>query len=719
MERKFPNIDFDLSQNLLRYNHLARLDYYSLILFSSYLMKELDILDELKEIDFEMQDILLDKKVIWVIDAFLAKIRRKISEHFIFKVEILETYLQSTMRLVLERTIKFLQIAKVYLLDERQLVVKNIVFTLQGTVNTKKTLIQVLDKENFSAYRKFKLAARFFLREKIVRYYSVLTDGEKSYHLNVDIEDDFALYYWVWQINGSRAPIKNLSVCYLGKFMKIQENGFKIQHSGTVIQNIFERAVKHHNEIAVQYLWINHVSKFIERELSLKHSVTSYMAKASHINIVMYLLIFQARKEELTYLIDRDMFKNLMLLFYNNKRYIVLFPDVLKTLSENFTGQDYFYILQNIATIFRNNSNMIDFNFLHTYLREIPDDKRNMLGNYNGSWEVYHELLRAAFDELNVDMVEIVLQYCSRVKIFEFFLSIYFMDLLEIPIRKFYYEFVNAILGKHLDELQIRQVKSRFFREKSFQLCFCFMHVGIFELNTYTDWLSDSVILHSMIKFKFDFLLMNNGKGLRDILFFHRKFSIINPLSYADLILKWCSGGDYRSVKLMILLHTKEKDPHSKSTINCYGNVIDLVLQSNWEFLNELIYWKKCKDEDRIKLGRRLLTDPYLFEQILKKTDCLYYIYEFSDWLRVDLHIEEYDFTIFKAEVFNKIKIFLNTLIINWDLDGIKRLLIWCKQPLSKVRCLGLDIQYLLQNLMPNTYEARIKFNEFYNWLWR
>ncbi|KAL7630492.1 UNVERIFIED_CONTAM: hypothetical protein RMT77_019331 [Armadillidium vulgare] len=325
MKRKFPKIHYDLSQNFLLYKKLQRLDHLSLILCSSYYMKKLNILEKLKEIDFGMEDILSNNKVIRVIDDLVREIGMIIFldlQLLVLKVELSESYLKSTISSVLEQTISFLNVAKVYLLDERQLFVKNLVFTSQGTVNTKMTLVKVLNKEEILVYRKFRLAAHFFLEKQIVRsYYSILTEEKKDSLSNVDIEDDFACYYWVWQIKGSREPIKDFFVYYFDTTIReVVCSRFDSDNFDLIVQNIFHRAVKQHNEIAVQYLWNNYVSGVNDRELILYNSISQYMAKVSHINIVMFL-IFQTGKEELIDFFHSDKHKY-MLLFYNNKRWI-------------------------------------------------------------------------------------------------------------------------------------------------------------------------------------------------------------------------------------------------------------------------------------------------------------------------------------------------------------------------------------------------------------
>ncbi|RXG55532.1 hypothetical protein Avbf_10350 [Armadillidium vulgare] len=103
-KKKIPNIDFDLSQNILFYKNLVRLDHPSFVIFSSYYLKKLNILEALGEIDFEMEDILSDNNIISVIDNFVTKIQRNISKDFGIKLKLLDTYVKSSIFLVIERT---------------------------------------------------------------------------------------------------------------------------------------------------------------------------------------------------------------------------------------------------------------------------------------------------------------------------------------------------------------------------------------------------------------------------------------------------------------------------------------------------------------------------------------------------------------------------------------------------------------------------------------
>ncbi|KAL7630493.1 UNVERIFIED_CONTAM: hypothetical protein RMT77_019332 [Armadillidium vulgare] len=221
-----------------------------------------------------------------------------------------------------------------------------------------------------------------------------------------------------------------------------------------------------------------------------------------------------------------------------------------------------------------------------------------MLGNYDDSFKVYYDLLSVAFDTSNKPMVANILAYCNGEKSLEFFLSNYGMNLIEISIKKCCYKFINDILAKFFTKHETREVKLKFFKCKSFEVCCAFLHVGISEMMTYMNWLSDSVRFEKAAMFRFLLINMNSGRFVKELLF-SLNISTIKLFSYADLILIWCVGQEkVNQTKSSISLDMKEEETLQGSLIKCYDNVSKLVLESKWKFL------KKKKNGKRVPLKR-------------------------------------------------------------------------------------------------------------------
>ncbi|KAL7631075.1 UNVERIFIED_CONTAM: hypothetical protein RMT77_018616 [Armadillidium vulgare] len=718
---EFPDILYDMKENFILYRELVRLDLYSIILSTSYYLKRLNILTELDKIDFEKEDVLSDSKIICLIQGWLKIILDKVLEIADSRLKLLKTHVAFTIELVLVQAISFYKIAKIYIMKEKNIFIKNLVFTTQGTVNPRKTAIKVLSNEDLSHEREFKLAAYFFLSEEIVQhYFNNLTNPQKL-SFRVDIDEDFTCYYWIWIIERSRKAIKDYYACTWSEKGKKLECRSDIMRNDFTLQNIFRRAVKHHNECAVQYLWTTYISYFRERQLLLEECICEYYNKPTHTNIIIYL-ISKSRLYEMTDVYITKGFK-IQMLFYDNKRWIDLFFEILVKIQIYFEDYQYFFILRNIANSYPGKDpNDVDLRFLKYFFLMVPIPQRNMLENCDDSWKTYYQLLRVVFANKDEDLAKLFLDSCERSKIFRFFLSHYGMELIESIISKFYHNFADEILNTYLSKNRLRQVKSKFFSLKSFDLCFNCLLLGTDVLTAFVDWFQDSVDFSTIHEFKSKFPYANSGKIVKYLLFSLREYPYCKPTLYTQKILEWCVGYDnIDMIKSKILLRAKEEedgDEFERPVIKCYENVTELVLESNWELLNEILTWVGNTTDEKQTLGRKLLQETSLFEEILKKTDGLNYIYEFSDWLKKDLCIKEKDECIknFRTKVFKTIKLFLNPLIMKCDLEGIKRAIIWCNQPARKSKSLRKDIIEMVNFYKLDTDEANKEFNEFSKW---
>lgn len=711
--KEFPEISYSLEQNFLPDKKLVRLEHRSLILSASYCLKKLDILKALEEIDFKIDDILSDEKIIGLIDDWVTSIVREVSKHINEKFKLLELSIAKPIHLVVVEAIRFFQIAKIYLLKEKTLFIKNLVVTSQGTVNSRNTAIKVIENEDLTCDRKFVLSAQFFLKDYVKKYYSQLTNKQKEY-FKVDIDENFAFYYWVWKIESCRKRIKNYFAYHWSENWEKMICTMEIVKDDFTIQNIFRRAVKHHNECAIHYLWKTHVSKYRERQLIMEEIICSYYEKATHTNIILYLIFDSGIYE----MIDTYLTKGfrIQMLFYNNKRWIDLYFKVLETIQPYFADYHYSIILNNIAKSFENKDlDEVDLGFLKKFYTKIPIARRNMLLDNEDSWKDYYELLRVAFEDGDYRLVILILKTCEQFKIFTFFYSYYGIKLFEILIAKNNYDFSDWLLNTYLRRDQSRAVKKNFFRFRAFDICFNYIIFGTKMLETFLNWFKDSVNKILIEDFKSELPYKSNGKIVEKLLFSFRAHPCYKPFFFTNKILVWCVGEEnVQMVKSSISLLLKEDEESQEHSIKYYERVIELVLESNWNLLNELMSWIGYTSDDKKTLGRKLLLDSYLLEEILKKTDVLDFLYGFSNWLIKSLSFKPNNEVIkkFKGKVFEKLPVILSSLIMEWDLDGIKKAISWCNQPVRESRFLYKKLFSKLEMHKPNTMNSQRELNE-------
>lgn len=717
--KEFPDISYDLSQNLLE-KKLVRLDFNSLITSSTYFMKKLNIPKAFEEIDFKKENILSDDKVIKVIKVLVEIIMKRFSVRAGSELKYMRKQIESVIYLVTSQAVSFFQIAKIYLMKEKNLVIKNLVFTTQGTVNTKKTIIKVIEKENLTSSRKFELAAQFFLEEKTVKHlYGKLTKEEKYPYKGIGIDVNFACYFWIWRMLKSRKIIKYFLAYYWLEDEEKQEPMTSIKRDDYVIQNIFRRAVEHHNECAVHYLWSTFVSKLRERQLIMEESICSYFRKATHTNIVIYLIL-ESRLNEL-----KDVYttKGLEIqMLYKNKRWIDLHIEIQKIIQGYYKDDDYYIMFYNIVKSFSDkDSTKINLEFLRQFFITIPQEQRNMLKDNTHSFSVYFSLLRVVFKNSDYRLARLILSHCEGALVYKLFHSDAGMELLKILVKKCSFGCVEGILKEILTDDQIRRIKNTLFELKNFELFNIYLYFGKVKLKLLLDWFSVSVDTSLIQKFRSEYPYYYYGIVVKEVIFELRKRPYQESFFNTEIILEWLADGNVDRMKSSISLLIKEKEGEHIhiSLIRCYKQVTELVLEPDWKYLSELMTWKGCTFDDKQSLGRKLLSDNSLLKKMSEK-DSLNYFYEFCNWLVNDLSFKVNDDFIksFKRNLFKISLIYFRSLIMKRNLDAVKEAIIWFdEQPVKNIQWFIKEIDSELRFYKPETKEGQMKFDKFSEWL--
>lgn len=691
MNKKFPHITYDLSQNKLSYRNmeLVRLEHYSLVLSSIYFLKQTNLFELLGGLNLK-GEFLFDLNFCNSVDQLIRDIHDKITDYFDSGLNLHMSYVRSTIRSMIVQIIWFIKSFEMYLMNDKLLFINNLVLTNHGTVNTKKTVIRVLEKENLKPIQKFILAAQFFLGKETVNiYYEQLSDNEKESFYHVNIENDFALYYWIWQLRNCQEFSENFFI-FLEKFTILPKNWEDFKGDDLVYGIFFQKAITYHNEMAVHYLWTNYISKMEKRETLLLEVIEKYWEILKHSNILIYLIL-DVRDNELKSVFDTYC-SILQTITFHRKRFRKIFFKVFKVLKTHFNLHDYFNLLYSITSSYENKEiNDTDFEFFKCVFNQIPDPYKSELEKFDKSKEMFFQMLRIPFQKIDINLVTFILNHCSKGMKFNFFTSQYGMQLFVISIKKKFaderkkYNFINNVLNIYFNSIEIKLIKTNFHKIMAFTLCSDLVFDGVHKLQTFLRWINIFIDKSIASEFRFNLLSKEDWKILKKMIFTLRKKNREQILNVEEVLEWFLDGVDTNSIKSMISLHGEDRWVQVNyngyvrfEIIDCYSNVRKLIFECEWSYLNDFMAWIKCTNNDKSILGRKLLNDTYLLEKMLQIYDDFQYFYDFSIWINKMLLIEEtnLEFKAFKRRVFTNLKL-LQSLVKNWDFNQIRKAIEW------------------------------------------
>ncbi|KAL7631076.1 UNVERIFIED_CONTAM: hypothetical protein RMT77_018617 [Armadillidium vulgare] len=711
---KLEKISYDLSQNFLsQEDQFVRLEHYSLILLSGYFWKS-SFKPEIRE----LKTVLIDKENC---DNKLATSLTTVLTEYVYvrilyvssNLRIGDCFMRSTIRFVLGEIINFYNTAKPYFREDFNLIIRHIAFTNQGTVNTKRTVLQILNKEKLSTYRKFCLAAQFFLEDKAKQYYDELTPEQKTLLSAIEVDNDFALNYWIWKITGKRNRIKNMQSWSLSKkgYLTFCTVDKLKQNSDLIHQHLFLMALKEHNEMAVHYLWENFISKLYVRSRLIKEFLPEYMTKFTHANIIMYLT-FEVMNDELSDFLNEQC-AEIQVLVFLNQRWRVVFKKFFEALLKPKNSSiEYYYVLHGIAAYLNEGNSDIDLELLNYFLSKLPA-RQIFTGKFQDTEVVLFHLLYQPIEEANFYLAANILKCGSKEYNFQFLTSSLGMRLIETSLRNSKFEFTNNILKINFKKEDIKKIKYEVLRSKAVEICCFLVFKGVHMLESFGNWLSDSIDSSDMDEFWSRLPFQNGGMFVK---------LIIPNLSYEPTTaLEWCVGKEgFESVKSKISLHIEEKTVVKDETIKLYDMVFKLVVNSEYFFILALAKWKGCTTEDKLKLGIKLLRDSNLFQEILEQNNPLEWFEKFCDFLcfNLGIPITNEDLVSLKAKIFNTRTIFL-PLVHRWELEKIIHAIEWLTPTNKKILKLGEYLEPILIEHFPGTEEAEEMFKTFYSTLYK
>ncbi|KAL7637852.1 UNVERIFIED_CONTAM: hypothetical protein RMT77_011464 [Armadillidium vulgare] len=342
MKLKFKYFEYDLSQNLVHFSQkkCTTLYIHSLILSIAYAFKDSEIIEEIiKTIDSLEDPHNLTNNDIIKIEEIESKVKNTLILNSREKLnpELTKPFYEWFIHYVLMQILDFFIKGAMHNSIPLNVYLENLTFTTQGTINLKKTILRILQRSPLPLPSKFVVACHYFVDNSFIRkfYHTFKNEKEEKYFTeNSKFITDYSLYYWMWQIHGKRTLVTEASSFYAQSDNSWSRSDLS---NDTAVLFIFKKAVKDNNELAVQHLWTDNISKMTRKFEILGDVLKLASTDPAKINIFLYLL-FQIGNNGTKYLfkcISHEIMKNVI----KNIRWYALSTKILREL-KTYLSQD-------------------------------------------------------------------------------------------------------------------------------------------------------------------------------------------------------------------------------------------------------------------------------------------------------------------------------------------------------------------------------------------
>ncbi|KAL7634087.1 UNVERIFIED_CONTAM: hypothetical protein RMT77_015415 [Armadillidium vulgare] len=530
LKRRFQCVDYDFTQNYLSYNRSASrnelvdinefsifcnykrffsLYYYALSSLVVHVYKDSEIVEEIKKTIYSFEDPinLTDKDVLDMKDLE-CKVLKKFEEHC--KSKSIDLYELRSYKFpihnVLLQIYDFLIKGGMHDSIHVNRYIKNLMFSSQGTINLKKTILRILKEPYLSLISKFEVACHHFIDDSTIRelYHTAKNEESIDFSSNTKFVTDYSLYYWEWEILGTRRLVTETSSFYLQS--RSPWSRADVQNDVAVLI-IFQKAVEDNNELAVRYLWNNHISKRAKKEDQLSNVLKLSVSSPTKINICLFFL-FQIKYNELNRVLNEISFVILKYII-KKVRWHCLFIEIFKELQPFLSLQDMAELLYCLIESFCRNYPMgITFNMLSDYLASIP---RSAEARVIANWEQFERILLQCFT-VNENLITSLFNGWNLKKEFKpFICSSYGRKFLGELIKKGNFELVDKLIG--FEDSEMQEVKSLMNVQYVYPICKELIQSHQFDrLFLFIEWWSRSLSSERVHSFKNEIIEINKSK---------------------------------------------------------------------------------------------------------------------------------------------------------------------------------------------------------------
>ncbi|KAL7630153.1 UNVERIFIED_CONTAM: hypothetical protein RMT77_019709 [Armadillidium vulgare] len=277
MTRKFPNIEYNLPRNIIRYDKEPEsLKNHSLNLYIGKIFKDIFkskwALRQMSRYKFYQQ---------------ILKIEKLVSNQLKTEIGYLNIDLSLRKSKVHFMTRQILNYIKKYPyphIEHPEILFPDVIFTNQGTINTMKTLFMFGNANSTKLFQFFQLTCHLFFEDYFKPVFQYLPFGVKK-NMVSEMKNDYFINFCIREAQIDHPLIRKAF------------DGYPHDNNSVNYKDSFFKAIKTNNEIAVEYLWRNKISKMIEGRAILGQALILAADNALKTNILMFLL-FQVNENE-------------------------------------------------------------------------------------------------------------------------------------------------------------------------------------------------------------------------------------------------------------------------------------------------------------------------------------------------------------------------------------------------------------------------------------
>ncbi|KAL7637729.1 UNVERIFIED_CONTAM: hypothetical protein RMT77_011338 [Armadillidium vulgare] len=526
MTENINSLSYDLAQNYIFGLELASLEYFSAFSLVTFIFKSEKIINEIRSLEYRC---ITDFKEEWIV--IVKNVEKMALECIIMKS------LSNLIKVVVSFTAEEIRhfISKNTFFD-RRLFLKNFVYTSQGTINTYKTVLEILKKDELTNEVKFEIACHYFLGKSIIKnYYENLPHSSREEYLySVDVcplRMRIPIFYWYYRLNiinmiDLRRSLNN----YFKELEPILKN---FNEDASPFKILLMWTIVYSNDVAVSYL-CRKISEIIPqtfiKEFLNRHCLGRPRQCSS--NIYMYLY-FDNRSRNFT--LDLDENHN-MLQMITSHRWICILFKILDDFHEHLTNLDYFILLAIIVEVLCWNLRMNLFSksyreILKTYINIMPSTTKDYIMNDERE---YIDLLEFLLYERDKEIIQIILSIGISETFFD---EVNFSPILEELDFTLIDQCMEGISSKNVAinlklKLFLKHVKEVWGKLK--------YDTYLNSLRSLLNWGSLFCSMQDIIDLKASLPFLSDGKIIKDMLFKSQMSIKGCKFKFVDNVLFWC-----------------------------------------------------------------------------------------------------------------------------------------------------------------------------------
>ncbi|KAL7637730.1 UNVERIFIED_CONTAM: hypothetical protein RMT77_011339 [Armadillidium vulgare] len=620
MDVNLNSLSYDLAQNYIFGLKLTKLEDLCALSIVSLLFKREDIISEIKSLELKYINEFEDE---WTV------VVRKV-EKMALEFVVLEP-LQYLVKKVISFTASEIHmfLLKNRLFDSR-LFLENFVYTTQGTINTKKTVLEVLKNSDLTVELKFEMACYYFVETSVIRdcFREVPYPSWKELltRVNGDLDKSVPIIYWYCYFRD-----KNSSELerYLNNSFKKLEPILENPDNLGLFNNLLLWAIYCVNDAAFYFL-CQRPKDQLNLQIFLKKLFrdSSFGVPPQYLSNIYVYLYFNIGN-----LTSFSNMKNIFLEMILSHQWINLSNKFVKEYQEFYKNWDYLFILRNIVSILctslRKKLFARDYKkILKEFIGVVPSTTKCYL--MNEVKEDYFSLVKSLLYERDKESVENLLCIGIPERFFEN--TDIFLQLL----KEKEFTLIDQCMMRILRSKSAIVLKQKIFLRNANEVCNKFILDNDWNsVHSFIKWGSSFCSIRDRINLEISIPFYSNGKVISEILF-NSDIKIKGcRFKFADTVLYCCLGRkDFVSLYKKRAILTGTDIENVNQSANFYQEIKNCVLKGKLKFLNKLFFWASCSLQEVKSVKQKLKNDEEFLDDICQKNIKL--LHSFVAWCKYE-----------------------------------------------------------------------------------